>query len=132
MSVHYDCAVMVTKPEEEHKTAVVAASPIPVPAAAPATSSAAASYTVSRLRHNALIHSLYTRHQWTECVELINRALAESDGQCEFALLMRGIVARQFGQIAQSLATFQLTTLLSPHNTSNLKQVAKSDRKSVV
>ena len=114
--------------EEEHKSSGTPSPRATPPSGPPLVTSnaAASSYTISRLKHNALIHSLYTRHQWTECVELINRALTESNGQCEFALYMRGIISRQFGQITQSLSTFQLTTMLSPHNTTNLKQVAKS------
>jgi len=73
-----------------------------------------------------LIHHLYIRHDLSECLKVIESALHECKGQCEYPLYVKALIRRQQGFIQESLQLFQAATVLNPHNIANLKQVGRS------
>jgi len=77
-------------------------------------------------RLNWKIYELYVSHQTDACSQLIESQLYNSRGQCEYAIFVKGLIARNAGNIAESLELFQASTALNPNNISNLKQVARS------
>ena len=99
----------------------------------------------ARERKNWLIHLLYVRQEFDECMKIIDGQLRESRGLCEYAIfvkvcmhtaalcchndimrvlmLMQALIQRQRGQIQESLTGFQAATCLNPHSATNLKQV---------
>lgn len=79
-----------------------------------------------RERRNWLIHVLYVRQEYTDCLALIEEQLRECRGQCEYPLYVKGLIKRSMGLLQESLTLFQAATMISPHNTSNLKQVGRS------
>lgn len=82
--------------------------------------------TTEREKRNWLIHMLYVRHEFIECLKVIEEALEECRGQAEYALYVKALIRRQQGAIAESLQLFQAATYLNPQNPANLKQVARS------
>lgn len=77
-------------------------------------------------KKNYLIHQLYVRQDFEECLKVIEDALQETEGLCEYALYVKALIQRQRGRIQQSLQLFQQATAINPHNTANLKQVGRS------
>ena len=96
---------------------------------------------------NQIIHVMYTRHDYDDCLRLINRQLSGSGNGgggggtstsgsheaaivsgsgSEYPLYIKGLIRRQQGAIQESLELFQLATSLNPHNITNLKQVGRS------
>ncbi|GBF89419.1 hypothetical protein Rsub_01991 [Raphidocelis subcapitata] len=67
-------------------------------------------------RSNALIHQLYVRQEYDECLKLVDSVLAETGGQCEHAIYVKALIERHRGRIADSLRLFQQATALNPHN----------------
>jgi Bardet-Biedl syndrome 4 protein len=78
------------------------------------------------LSNAQLIHQLYVRQDFAECLDHIETTLKETRGQSEFPIYVKALIKRQQGQIAESLQLFQAATYLNPHNVSNLKQVGRS------
>lgn len=76
-------------------------------------------------RRNWLIHLHYVRKEYDICKTLIKEQLDETQGMCEYALFIQGLILRIEGKIQESLELFQTCSIL---NTSgdNLKQVARS------
>ena len=72
------------------------------------------------------IHILYCRMDYKECLQLIERQLAECKGLCEYPTYVKALIKRQQGRIQESLQLFQAATCLNPHNVCNLKQVGRS------
>jgi len=87
---------------------------------------AMASNTTSREKRNWLIHLLYIRQDYKECMKAVEQQLTECNGQSEYALYVKALIKRQNGQILESLHLFQAATSLNPHSASNLKQVGRS------
>eukprot|EP01043_Picozoa_sp_COSAG02_P004109 COSAG02_NODE_105_length_36393_cov_15.694495_14_plen_381_part_00 len=85
-----------------------------------------ASNTTSREKRNWLIHLLYIRQDYKECMKAVEEQLAECNGQSEYALYVKALIKRQNGQILESLHLFQNATALNPHSAANLKQVGRS------
>lgn len=79
-----------------------------------------------RERRNWLIHLLYTRQEYVDCLNLIEEQLRECRGLCEYALYIKGLIKRGNGDLQESLALFQAATMISPHSVTNLKQVGRS------
>ena len=79
-----------------------------------------------RERRNWLIHVLYTRQEFTECLALIEEQLRECQGLCEYALYVKGLIKRGQGELQESLSLFQAATMISPQRANNLKQVGRS------
>eukprot|EP01064_Diplonema_japonicum_P039200 TRINITY_DN9778_c1_g4_i1.p1 TRINITY_DN9778_c1_g4~~TRINITY_DN9778_c1_g4_i1.p1 ORF type:complete len:438 (+),score=30.13 TRINITY_DN9778_c1_g4_i1:70-1383(+) len=90
-------------------------------------SGAPASGTASiRERRNWLIHLLYTRQDYFECLVLIEEQLQDCKGLCEYAIYIKALIKRANGELQESLQLFQAATVLNPHNVANLKQVGRS------
>eukprot|EP00758_Cryptobia_borreli_P003134 Tbor_TRINITY_DN3550_c0_g1::TRINITY_DN3550_c0_g1_i1::g.2861::m.2861/K16531/BBS4; Bardet-Biedl syndrome 4 protein len=83
------------------------------------------SSSVIRERRNWLIHLLYVRHDFKECLAIIEEQLKESQGMCEYALLAKALICRGNGELQESLALFQAAAMISPMNINNLKQVGR-------
>jgi Bardet-Biedl syndrome 4 protein len=79
-----------------------------------------------RDRRNWLIHALYVRQEFADCLALIEEQLRECQGLCEYALFVKGLMKRTSGELQESLALFQAATMISPFNAANLKQVGRS------
>merc|ERR1719262_1983698 len=75
---------------------------------------------------NWLIAQYYVRQEFTEALEVIERQLAESNGMCEYAIYVKGLIKRHEGNVKESLTLFQAATCLNPQNVFNLKQVGRS------
>jgi len=73
----------------------------------------------------ALLHQLYVRQDWDECLELIEEQL-EANGPTEYPIYLKANIKRQQGEIQESLVLFQQATALNPYNKANLVQVARS------
>ncbi|MEW5315332.1 MAG: hypothetical protein WDW38_006772 [Sanguina aurantia] len=81
---------------------------------------------VHRERRNSVIHQYYVRQEFEECMKVIELALTETDGLCEYAIFVKALIQRQKGHVQESLVLFQLATSLNPHNVANFKQVGRS------
>ncbi|CAG9461157.1 unnamed protein product [Pedinophyceae sp. YPF-701] len=77
-------------------------------------------------KHNFLIQQLYVRQEFDECLELVEKVLQESQGQCQFAVYTKGMILRQRGSLQESLNMFQMAAALNASDPNNIKQVAKS------
>uniref|UniRef100_A0A7S3GDF2 Uncharacterized protein n=1 Tax=Palpitomonas bilix TaxID=652834 RepID=A0A7S3GDF2_9EUKA len=89
-------------------------------------SSIAAAPSTLREKKNALIHRLYIRQDYDDCLKVIEEQLKECKGLCEYPIYVKALIKRQRGQINESLQLFQAATVLNPHNVANLKQVGRS------
>eukprot|EP00741_Cyanophora_paradoxa_P015999 tig00000042_g15445.t1 len=79
-----------------------------------------------REKNNWLIHLLYVRQDFRECIKLIEEQLAACNGMSEYPIFVKAFIKRQKGEIQESLQLFQAATCLNPHNVANLKQVGRS------
>uniref|UniRef100_A0ABM0MBG2 Bardet-Biedl syndrome 4 protein-like n=1 Tax=Saccoglossus kowalevskii TaxID=10224 RepID=A0ABM0MBG2_SACKO len=77
-------------------------------------------------RRNWLIHLHYVRKEFNTCKSLIKEQLEETQGMCEYAVYVQGLIKRMEGRIQESLELFQTCSLLNSQSTDNLKQVARS------
>ena len=99
-------------------------------------------------KRNWLIHQLYVRKAFDECLELIEQQLHATRGLSEHALYIKGeqvpatqarplqgtplathgtgLVLRQRGEIQESMQLFQAANFLNPKSPVHLKQVARS------
>ncbi|XP_077993436.1 BBSome complex member BBS4-like [Glandiceps talaboti] len=77
-------------------------------------------------RRNWLIHLHYVRKEYDTCKSLIKEQMLETQGMCEYAVYVQGLIFRLEGRIQESLELFQSCSLLNPQSTDNLKQVARS------
>jgi Bardet-Biedl syndrome 4 protein len=77
-------------------------------------------------KRNWLIHLLFVRHDYSECLKVIEQQLEVCQGLCEYAIYVKALILRQRGQIQESLSLFQATVMLNPNNPANLKQVGRS------
>ena len=77
-------------------------------------------------KRNWQIHAAFTRGEYSECMEVIEKQLKDTKGLCEYALYIKAMIKRQQGEIQESLQLFQAATCLNPTNIANLKQVARS------
>eukprot|EP00961_Rhodomonas_salina_P090604 1219013-Rhodomonas_salina.1 len=79
-----------------------------------------------RQKRNYLIHQLYVRKDWDECLTLIEDTLEKVNQLAEYPLYVKGLILRHRGNIQDSLHFFQLAAGINPNNISNLKQVPES------
>jgi len=79
-----------------------------------------------REKTNWLIHMLYIRQDYDQCLEKIEEALKGCNGMAEYPIYVKALIKRQRGEIQDSLQLFQAATCLNPHNVCNLKQVGRS------
>lgn len=77
-------------------------------------------------RWNWLLHTHYTRRDSESCRALITRLENETNGLCEYAHYVRGLLLREEGRVQESVDAFQQCILLNPNSVDNLKQVARS------
>ena len=77
-------------------------------------------------RWNWLLHTHYTRRDSESCRALIARLEQETNGLCEYAHYVRGLLLREEGRVQESVDSFQQCVLLNPNSVDNLKQVARS------
>ncbi|RHY31520.1 hypothetical protein DYB32_003411 [Aphanomyces invadans] len=92
---------------------------------------------------NYLLHKLYLRQEYAECLKLIEEMLKEHQGLCEYPIYVKGtriawivqwrdntmrvaLIMQRSGRIQESLQLFQAATCLNPDNKDNLKQVGRS------
>lgn len=87
---------------------------------------AMAAASTIRERRNWLIHLLYVRQEYDECLKVCDETLRTCNGLAEYALYVKALIRRQQGRIQESLLLFQAATALNPHNIANLKQVGRS------
>ena len=82
--------------------------------------------SVARNHRDWLLHVKYTRHEFKECLKMIEAQLKASQGLCEYPIYIKALIMRHEGRIQESLQLFQAVTCLNPQNIRNLKQVARS------
>ncbi|KAL0223724.1 hypothetical protein P9112_003114 [Eukaryota sp. TZLM1-RC] len=75
---------------------------------------------------NHLIHTLYSRQDFESCLSIIDDVLTKTNGLCEYAVYIKGLIFRHQGKINESLQLFHVATFLNPHSVRNIKQVGKS------
>lgn len=75
---------------------------------------------------NWLIHLHYSRKEFGICKILLQEELEKSNGMCEYANYVQGLVLRHEGKIQESLEYFQTCHSLNPRNINNIKEVARS------
>ena len=84
-----------------------------------------------REKSNWLIHLLFIRQDYTECLKFVDELLEESerkqDGErSEYALYLKALILRIQGNIHDSLELFKKCHLLNPNNIEYLKQFGRS------
>lgn len=79
-----------------------------------------------RERRNWLIHQLYIRQEYVSCLSVIEAQLRETDGTCEYALYVKGLMKRMEGKLMESLTLLQAAVLVSPENVANRKQLGRA------
>ncbi|XP_070537320.1 BBSome complex member BBS4-like [Ptychodera flava] len=114
----------VKKPLDESQLSPPSKVPEPPPASRPRTKKAPELPIFER--RNWLIHLHYVRKEYDTCKSLIKEQLQETQGMCEYAVYVQGLIMRLEGRIQESLELFQTCSLLNPQSTDNLKQVARS------
>jgi len=80
----------------------------------------------SRSKRNWIIHMLYVRQDYDECISVINDQIEEWDELSEYAIFVKALIKRHRGEINESLRLFQKATTINPTNVCNLKQVGRS------
>ena len=80
-----------------------------------------------RERSNWLLHILFIRQEYNDCLKFIDEILSEKDGdKTEYALYLKALILRIKGDIHQSLDLFKKSHLLNPNNIEYLKQFGRS------
>jgi len=77
-------------------------------------------------RQNWLVHILFLRQDFSECLKLIDTILDDSDGRSEYAMYLKALILRIKGDIHESLELFKKCHLLNPINPDYLKQFGRS------
>ena len=77
-------------------------------------------------RRNWLIHTHYIRKEYDTCKFVIRSQLEETQGMCEYANYIQGLILRQEGKIQESLEMFQICNILNPNSPLHIKQMARS------
>ncbi|CCI40533.1 unnamed protein product [Albugo candida] len=75
---------------------------------------------------NWLIHRLYLRQEYEECMELIEEVMTSSQGLSEYPIYVKALILRHYGKVEQSLQLFQAISCLNPGNKENIKQIGRS------
>jgi Bardet-Biedl syndrome 4 protein len=61
------------------------------PLVPPAIAAMASPSTTTREKRNWLIHQLYVRQEFDECLDVIEQALLENRAQCEYPIYVKGL-----------------------------------------
>lgn len=75
---------------------------------------------------NWLVHILFNRQEYKECVSLIESMEKETKEKSEFLLFMKGLIYRIEGKISESLELFKQCHILNPNNIDCQKEVGKA------
>ena len=65
-------------------------------------------------KYNWLIHVLFIRQEYDQCMKIIDQILEESKGRSEYALYAKALIYRVKGNIHESLELFKKCHLLNP------------------
>jgi Bardet-Biedl syndrome 4 protein len=76
----------------------------------------------NRDKRNWMIHLLFLRQDYAECLKVINYMQPPS----EYGLYAKALIKRYRGELHESLALFQRVAMLHPQSPQNLKQVGRS------
>lgn len=84
-----------------------------------------------REKANWLVHILFIRQEYSECLKLVEEMLLELQGRdsnqiSEYALYVKALILRIRGSIHESLEYFKKCHLLNPNNIEYLKQFGRS------
>ncbi|EPY31980.1 Bardet-Biedl syndrome 4 protein like protein (BBS4-like protein 4) [Strigomonas culicis] len=79
-----------------------------------------------RERRNWLIHELFTRQEYVDCLHVIEAQLRETAGTCEYALYVKGLLKRMAGELKESLQLLQAAVLVNPETLLNRKQLGRA------
>ena len=77
-------------------------------------------------KKNWLVHILFLRQEYKECLNMIETQTKNSVEKSEFLLFMKGLIYRIEGKIAESLETFKQCHVLNPSNVYCQKEVGKA------
>ncbi|DBA04908.1 TPA: hypothetical protein N0F65_006910 [Lagenidium giganteum] len=75
---------------------------------------------------NYILHRLYLRQEFKECLRVIEDVLKKHQGLSEYPIYVKAMILRHSGRIQESLQLFQAATCLNPDNKENLKQVGRT------
>lgn len=78
-----------------------------------------------REKSNWLVHILFIRQEYTQCMKFVDELLEESE-KSEYALYLKALILRIKGNIHDSLDLFKKCHLLNPNNIEYLKQFGRS------
>ncbi|CAC9550270.1 putative Bardet-Biedl syndrome 4 protein homolog (BBS4-like protein 4) [Leishmania infantum JPCM5] len=79
-----------------------------------------------RERRNWLIHLLYVRQEYSNCLQVIEAQLRETGGTCEYALYVKGLLKRLEGSLSESLELLQTAVIISPENAATRTQLGRA------
>ncbi|GET93301.1 hypothetical protein, conserved [Leishmania tarentolae] len=79
-----------------------------------------------RERRNWLIHLLYVRQEYSNCLQVIEAQLYETGGTCEYALYVKGLLKRLEGSLSESLELLQTAVIISPENAATRTQLGRA------
>ncbi|KAI5691299.1 Tetratricopeptide repeat [Leishmania braziliensis] len=79
-----------------------------------------------RERRNWLIHLLYIRQEYSNCLHVIESQLRETEGTCEYALYVKGLLKRLEGSLSESLELLQTAVIISPENAATRTQLGRA------
>lgn len=94
--------------------------------ASAATREAVAEINETRERRNWLIHQLYVRQEYIDCLSVIEAQLRDTEGTCEYALYVKGLLKRTEGALTESLELLQAAVLVSPESVESRKQLGRA------
>eukprot|EP00049_Salpingoeca_infusionum_P019543 m.362350 g.362350 ORF g.362350 m.362350 type:complete len:451 (-) comp20387_c0_seq1:248-1600(-) len=77
-------------------------------------------------KDNWLIYQLFVQKNFAECEKVIQNVVKLSQGQCAYAMLVKGLMLRQQGKLQLSLATFQGLSKSHPNNPTIAQHVGRS------
>ncbi|CBZ26079.1 conserved hypothetical protein [Leishmania mexicana MHOM/GT/2001/U1103] len=79
-----------------------------------------------RERRNWLIHLLYVRQEYSNCLQVIEAQLRETEGTCVYALYVKGLLKRLEGSLSESLELVQTAVIISPENAVTRTQLGRA------
>lgn len=80
-----------------------------------------------REKSNWLVHILFIRQEYSQCLKFVDELLEEKDGdKSEYTLYLKALILRIKGNIHESLELFKKCHLLNPNNIEYLKQFGRS------
>ena len=74
-----------------------------------------------REKSNWLVHILFIKQEYTQCLKFIDELLEEDGDKSEYALYLKALILRIKGNIHDSLDLFKKCHLLNPTNIEYLK-----------